>query len=123
MAFLQPKQVHTSVLLRGGVCLKSSRWIKIARLARLLTPDTSPPDGVQRGPRLEFGNQMKCWQNACLADNQTRPLIRTTLAGFRERADTSLLFSPEQYAFWAEAARSNNISFRSSHSECLQYKP
>lgn len=35
---------------------------------------------------------MKCWQNACLADNQTRPLIRTTLAGFRERANTSLYF-------------------------------
>lgn len=66
--------------------MKRSGWIKIAHLARPLTPNMSPRDGVQRGPTLEFGNQMKCWQNACLADNQTRPLIRTTLAGFRERA-------------------------------------
>lgn len=44
--------------------MKRSRWIKIAHLACLLTPNMPLHDGVQHGPRLEFGNQMKCWQNA-----------------------------------------------------------
>lgn len=82
------------------------RWPGLA-----LLPSTSPHCVRCRDPDcVEFGGQGACLLSACPTNNQTWPLTRTVLIGFRKRASYSPFISMGQRSY---------ISIKSSYSLSL----
>lgn len=83
------------------------RWLGLA----LLLPSTSPHCVHCRDPDyVEFGSQGGCLLSACPTNNQTWPLTRTVLIGFRKRVSYSPFISMSQRSY---------ISIKSSFSLSL----
>lgn len=109
MALLSPNSYQPLCYWEEGYGEEAGglRWPGLA----LLLPSTSPHCVCCRDPDcVEFGNQGACLLSACPTNNQTWPLTRTVLIGFRKRASYSPFISMGQRSY---------ISIKSSYSLSL----